>query len=110
MKRLGTRIKWGILGLAMIGFGACATTQTLPPGGATTESIITACTSYATALGGLTPIKGTMSPSGVSAVDTSIRLVSPICSNPASYSTPGALQAIVTETANLKTILAKGGK
>ena len=27
LKKLGTRIKLGILGLAMIGFGACATTS-----------------------------------------------------------------------------------
>lgn len=110
LKKFGTKIKLGILGLAFLGFGACSTTQTLPPGGANTESIITACTSYGTALKSIIPIKSTMSPSGISSVDTSIRLVDPICSNPASYSTPGALQAILTETANLKTILAKGGK
>lgn len=114
LKKFYQKIKWAVLFSGLALSGACATfggtTQTLPPGGATTESVVTACSAYATVLKSLTPLKPTMSASEISTVGKSILLTSPVCSNPSSYNTNGALQAILAETANLKTILANGGK
>ena len=104
------RLKSLFPALALAFLGACAT-QTLPPGGQTTESIITACSSYASALSALTQFKSKLSANDVASVNKSNALVSPICSNPASYNTSGAVSAIVYETANLSAILkANGGK
>ena len=97
-----------ILALGLLGLGACAT-QTLPPGGQVTESVITACSSYATVLTSLTPFKPKLSASDVATVNKSVALTMPICSDPNSYNTSGALAAVVAETANLKSILAKAG-
>ena len=108
MKKWLNKVKawWLITGLAVL--GACAT-QTLPPGGQVTESVITACSSYATVLTSLTPFKPKLSASDVATVNKSIALTRPICSNPNSYNASGALAAVVAETSNLKNIL-KGVK
>ena len=97
-----------IVALGLLALGACAT-QTLPPGGQVTESVITACSSYATVLTSLTPFKPKLSASDVATVNKSVALTMPICSDPNSYNTSGALAAVVAETANLKSILAKAG-
>ena len=97
-----------ILALGLLALGACAT-QTLPPGGQVTESVITACSGYGTVLSALTPFKPKLSTGDVATVNKSISLTMPICSDPNSYNTSGALAAVVAETANLKTILAKVG-
>ena len=108
MKKWLNKVKawWLITGLAVL--GACAT-QTLPPGGQVTESVITACSSYGTVLSALTPFKPKLSAGDVATVNKSVALTMPICSDPNSYNTSGALAAVVAETANLKTILAKAG-
>ena len=97
-----------ILALGLLALGACAT-QTLPPGGQVTESVITACSSYGAVLSSLTPFKPKLSASDVATVNKSVALTMPICSDPNSYNTSGALAAVVAETANLKSILAKAG-
>ena len=97
-----------ILALGLLGLGACAT-QTLPPGGQVTESVITACSGYGAVLSSLTPFKPKLSAGDVSTVNKSVALTMPICSDPNSYNTSGALAAVVAETANLKSILAKAG-
>ena len=97
-----------ILALSLLALGACAT-QTLPPGGQVTESVITACSSYGTVLSALTPFKAKLSMGDVATVNKSVALTMPICSDPNSYNSSGALAAVVAETANLKSILAKAG-
>ena len=97
-----------IVALGLLALGACAT-QTLPPGGQVTESVITACSSYGAALSALTPFKPKLSAGDVATVNKSVALTMPICSDPNSYNTSGALAAVVAETANLKSILAKAG-
>ncbi len=110
MKKLLDKIKWGWIIPGLVVLGAC-TSQTLPPGGQVTESVITACSSYATVLTALTPFKPRLSANDISTVNKSITLTIPICSSPSSYNTSGAVAAVMAETANLKTILsANGGK
>jgi hypothetical protein len=105
------RIKFLFPALVLAFLGACSTTQTLPPGGQTTESLVTACTSYASALHALTPFKSKLSATEINYVNQSNALAAPVCANPANYSTSGALQAIITETADLNSILkVNGGK
>ena len=112
MKRILRNLKLGWVSFLLM-LGACAT-QTLPPGGQTTESIVAACTSYTSTLHALTPFKAKLSASDILYVGKANTLVTPICSDPASYTTAGALQAVVTEAAQLSTILkpfkANGGK
>ena len=97
-----------ILFFSGLTLAACAS-QSLPPGGQVTESVITACSGYATVLTSLTPFKPKLSASDVATINKSIALTMPICSDPSSYNTSGAVAAIVAETSNLKNIL-KGVK
>lgn len=94
-----------LLGLVALGLISC-TTQTLPPGGQTTESVITACATYTTVLQQLTAIKSRLTASDINTVNKSVALSEPICGNPNSYNTAGAISALVTETATLKSIIA----
>ena len=111
MKKFIDKIKLACLLFGLAFLGACATSQTLPPGGQTTEGVISACDSFATALTAVTPFKPKLSPGDIAKVNAAILLVSPVCQNPSSYNSNGALSAIVTETANLSAILkANGGK
>lgn len=111
MKRFLDKIKWAFLFTGLAILGACATQQTLPPGGQTTEAVISACDSFSSALTAVIPFKSKMSSGDISKVNAAILLASPICHNPASYNSNGAISAIVTETGNLSAILkANGGK
>lgn len=95
----------------MLLVAACSTTQTLPPGGKTTEDVIAACTSYAGSLNALIPFKDKLPANVIDNINKSIALTMPICSNPASYSATGAVAAVTAESGNLSTILkANGGK
>ena len=57
-----------IVALGLLALGACAT-QTLPPGGQVTESVITACSSYSAVLSALTPFKPRLSAGDVVTVN-----------------------------------------
>jgi len=90
--------------------GACAT-QKLPPGGATTEAVISACDTFGAALRSVTPLKPKLSQGDINRIDAAILLTSPICENPAAYNTNGALSTVATETGNIQAILkSTGGK
>jgi len=98
-----------VVALALL--GACATTQTLPPGGATTEAVMSACGTFGAALRSVTPLKPKLSQGDINRIDAAILLTSPICENPAAYNTNGALSALVTETGNIQAVLkSNGGK
>ncbi len=106
MKKIKNLIRGLILGVSALIIVGCAT-QTLPPGGQTTESVITACSTYATVLIQLTAIKPQLSASDVGTINKSVTLTEPICGNPNSYNSSGAISALMTETTTLKSILAK---
>jgi len=90
--------------------GACAT-QTLPPGGSTTEAVMSACGTFGAALQSVTPLKPKLSKGDINKIDAAILLTSPICENPAAYNSNGALSALVTETGNIQAVLkSNGGK
>ncbi len=84
--------------------GGCTTTQTLPPGGQTTEAIIATCNTYQAALKALTPVKSTMSAANIAIVNAANNLTQPICGNPAAYNSNGALAALQAEIGNLQAI------
>ncbi len=83
-------------------FGA---TQTLPPGGTTTESVASVCDIFTATLKTLTPLKSSMSSGNIATVNASIRLAQPICDNKTMYNSNSAIVAIKAETANLAAIL-----
>jgi len=95
-----------VVALALL--GACAT-QTLPPGGATTEAVSSACDTFGAALQSVTPLKPKLSKGDINRINAAILLTSPICENPASYNTNGALSAVITETGNIQAVLKANG-
>lgn len=112
MRNIKNFIRGSILGIAGISLMACTAmfNQTLPPGGAVAESVITQCDTFAAALKSVTPLKATMTAKDVSIVNSAILLTSPICAKPSSYNANGALAGLKSETNNLTLILKNKGK
>lgn len=95
------------LGTGLV-LAACAS-QSLPPGGATQESMITACRAYDDALVQLSSVSLTAPEIGE--VNTIRALINPICTDPNSYQLPGLLQNVQVETTRILTLYKnKGGK
>jgi hypothetical protein len=110
---MSIKVKSILLGASLISFGACAMFggQTLPPGGAVTESVVTVCSTFSASLKAVTPMKATMTANDISIVDKSILFATPICKNPASYNSNGAIAGLKAEIKNLVSIFkTNGGK
>lgn len=94
-----------ILFLSALGLSFGCVHQTLPPGGTTQETMITACRSYNFALINLLPFK--LSPSELQAIDGIRAVANPICINQANYLNPNALSIVNNAVVELQKM---GGK
>jgi len=105
-------IRGSIISVAGLSLMACTAmfNQTLPPGGAVAENVITQCDIFAATLKSVTPLKATMTAKDVAIVNSAILLTSPICAKPSSYNANGALAGLKSETNNLALILKNKGK
>ena len=112
MRNIKNLIRGSILGIAGISLMACSLMvhQALPPGGQTAETVISYCDIFSTALRTVTPLKATMTSNDRSIVQKSILFATPICGNPSSYNTNGAIAGLKAEIANIQLIIKNKGK
>lgn len=91
-----------VLGLSL----ASCTSQVLPTGGHTQETIVSACQSYKTALGDMVMLADQKKLTNTDILATNkIRAVAnPVCTNPTQYSTPNGLMILENAITQLNTI------